>query len=99
MLNYWVIPVLFALIAIILGKASEWLVSFKMFLGNVAMLWYSYNGAGGVSTYILMVLLSMTMFYLMKKYLIVLDEFGLFTYIITYMLHFKLNGLQDYFWL
>lgn len=51
MLNYWVIPVLFALIAIILGKASEWLVSFKMFLGNVAMLWYSYNGAGGINVY------------------------------------------------
>lgn len=43
--SYWIVLILFGIVALILGKASEWLVSPVTFLGNFSTLWYSYNGA------------------------------------------------------
>lgn len=97
-LNYWVILMLFAAVAIILGKTTEWLISPKIFLGNVAIFWYSYNGAWWfVSTYIVMVLLSPFVFRILKKHPIIIAGLSVIIYTVSYLVRFKIGGMVQCF--
>lgn len=93
LVNFWVILILFAIIAIALGKGTEWLASPKVFLGNFATLWYSYNGAWWfVSTYIFMVLLSPLVFKALNKRPVIVSAVSAIVYIGTYLIRFKFSG-------
>lgn len=92
--NYWLILVLFACVAIILGKGPEWLDSPITFLRNATSIWYTYNGAWWfVSTYIFMVLLSPWVFSGVQKHPKILAVIAVFTYVISYRLRF--SGIEN----
>lgn len=88
--SYWIVLCLFGIIAAILGKAAEWLVSPVIFLGNFFTFWYTYNGAWWfVSTYILMVLLSPIVFKAVQKHPIIVAVLTPIIYFISYIIRFK----------
>lgn len=87
--NYWLILVLFACVAIVLGKGSEWLNSPVTFLKNATSIWYNYNGAWWfVSTYIFMVLLSPWIFSAAKKHPKIIVVLTVVVYILSYKVRF-----------
>jgi len=91
--NYWIILFLFVIVAITMGKATEWLVSPVTFLGNLVTFGYSYNGAWWfVSTYIVMVLLSPLVFKGVKKHPIAVAFAGVLIYILSYRIRFGWGG-------
>lgn len=91
--NYWIVLILFGMVAVLLGKAAEWLVSPFVFLGNAGLFWYSYNGAWWyVSTYVVMVLLSPIVFRMMKKHPIIVACLSVVIYGVTYIIRFKMTG-------
>lgn len=95
--SYWIVLILFGIVALMLGKASEWLVSPMVFLGNFFTLWYSYNGAWWfVSTYIIMVLLSPIVFKAVQRCPIIVAVLSPVVYFISYVMRFKYG---DGFWL
>lgn len=92
--NYWLILILFACVAIALGKGTEWLGSPIIFLKNATSIWYSYNGAWWfVSTYIFMVLLSPCVFSMVQKHPKVIAVVAVIVYMVSYKVRF--GGAQD----
>lgn len=87
---YWIVLLLFAIVAFALGKAEEWLVSPLVFLGNALIFWYSYNGAWWfVSTYILMVVLSPLVFKGVQKHPVVTAFITVVVYFVSYIVRFR----------
>lgn len=87
--TYWLILILFACIAIAVGKETEWLNSSITFLKNATSIWYTYNGAWWfVSTYILMVLLSPWVFAAVKKYPKIVAVAAVVVYVVSYKVRF-----------
>lgn len=87
--NYWLILVLFACVAILLGKGPEWLGSPITLLKNATSIWYTYNGAWWfVSTYIFMVLLSPWVFSAVQKHPKVITVIAVVVYVVSYKVRF-----------
>lgn len=92
--SYWIVLFVFGLASIVLGKAEEWLVSPATFLGNFCTFGYSYNGAWWfVSTYIMMVLLSLIVFKAVQKHPFIVAVMAPIIYFISYFLRFKYTDI------
>lgn len=88
--TYWLILILFACAALVLGKGAEWLNSPLTFLGNATSIWYTYNGAWWfVSTYIFMVLLSPWVFSAVQKHPKILAVIAVAVYVVSYKIRFS----------
>lgn len=95
LINYWTVLCLFTIVALLLGKGTEWLGSTLRFLGNATTLWYDYNGAWWyVSTYIFMVLLSPLVLKTVQRHPIAAAVIAAVVYFVTYQIRF--SGLENF---
>lgn len=88
--TYWLVLILFACAALVLGKGAEWLNSPLTFFGNATSIWYTYNGAWWfVSTYIFMVLLSPWVFSAVQKHPKIIAVIAVAVYVVSYKIRFS----------